>query len=172
MNRKHNLSKYRSIVEKIRITIPEATLFTDIIVGFTGETDEQFENTMKAFDEFKFNMAYIAKYSPRPGAASSRWVDDIPNDLKKERLALLTDKLQSHVSEYNQNLIGKTLTVLVLDQDRKDEFLTGLTEGKINIRFKSDDASLIGKFCDIKVISNAAFSLEGELINANSEVLA
>lgn len=172
MNRKHNLSKYRSIVEKIRSTIPEATLFTDIIVGFTGETDEQFENTMKAFDEFKFNMAYIAKYSPRPGAASSRWVDDIPNDLKKKRLALLTDKLQTHVSEYNQNLIGKTLTVLVLETDRKDEFLTGLTEGKINIRFKSNDASLIGKFCDIKVISNAAFSLEGELINANSEVLA
>lgn len=170
MNRKHNLSKYRSIVSKIRETIPEATIFTDIIIGFTGETDEQFQNTMKSFDEFKFNMAYIAKYSPRPGAASSRWADDITDDVKKKRFAELTEKLHSHVFEYNKNLIGKTLSVLVLGRDRKNEYSTGLTEGKINIRFKNDDASLIGKFCEIKVISNAAFSLEGELVAAHSKI--
>jgi tRNA-2-methylthio-N6-dimethylallyladenosine synthase len=171
MNRKHNLSKYRSIIEKVRTTIPEATIFTDIILGFTGETESQFENTVKAFDEFKFNMAYIAKYSPRPGAASSRWEDDVPDEIKKRRLADLTANLQGHVTEYNQKLIGKTLTVLVLSKDRKAEYLSGLTEGKINIRFKSSDLSLIGKFVQIKVTSNAKFSLEGELIHSYSEVL-
>lgn len=169
MNRKHNVSKYRSIVKKIRDTIPEATIFTDIIIGFTGETDKQFENTMKSFDEFKFNMAYIAKYSPRPGAASSRWEDDVPDEIKKKRFAQLTEQLQLHVFEYNKNLIGKMTDVLVLGKDRKNEYFTGLTEGKINIRFKSDDVSLIGKITKIKITSNAAFSLEGELLK--SEIL-
>ncbi len=171
MNRKHNLTKYRSIVHKIRETIPEATIFTDIIIGFTGETDEQFENTIKAFNEFEFNMAYIAKYSPRPGAASSSWKDDVPEEIKKIRFAKLTKNLQAHVFRYNQKLVGKTIPVLVLGRDRKDEYLTGLTEGKINIRFKNPDQSLIGKFVRIKVISNAKFSLEGELVHSNLEIL-
>ncbi len=83
MNRKHPVEKYRQIVEVIRRLIPEATLFTDIIVGFTGETDEQFENTRKIMDEFRYNMAYIAQYSQRPGAVSSRWIDDVPREVKK-----------------------------------------------------------------------------------------
>lgn len=83
MNRKHGMDRYRDIANYLRKTIPEATLFTDIIVGFTGETDEQFENTLKAAAEFKFNMAYIAKYSPRPGAASYRWDDTVSHEDKK-----------------------------------------------------------------------------------------
>jgi tRNA-2-methylthio-N6-dimethylallyladenosine synthase len=82
--------KYREIVSTIRRLIPEATLFTDIIVGFTGETEKEFENTMKIMEEFKYNMAYIAQYSPRPGATSSRWDDDVPKDIKKERFHRLT----------------------------------------------------------------------------------
>ncbi len=85
MNRKHAMDKYRHIVHTIRRLIPQATLFTDIIVGFTGETEEQFENTRKAMEEFKYNMAYIAQYSVRPGAASSRWEDDIPKAVKKKK---------------------------------------------------------------------------------------
>ena len=73
MNRNHSVADYRRTYQHIKKHIPEATLFTDIIVGFTGETDEQYENTKKAFEEFRFNMAYIARYSPRPGATSSRW---------------------------------------------------------------------------------------------------
>jgi len=83
MNRKYNVEKYGEIVKTIRRLIPQATLFTDIIVGFTGETDEQFENTRKAMYEFNYNMAYIAQYSQRPGAVSSRWVDDVPHELRK-----------------------------------------------------------------------------------------
>jgi tRNA-2-methylthio-N6-dimethylallyladenosine synthase len=87
MNRSHNLNDYRRIVQSIRRLIPEATLFTDIIVGFTGETDEQYENTRKALAEFKFNMAYIARYSVRPGARSARWADDVPHAIKKTQTA-------------------------------------------------------------------------------------
>jgi tRNA-2-methylthio-N6-dimethylallyladenosine synthase len=169
MNRNHNLNDYRKIVESIRQILPSATLFTDIIVGFTGETEEQFLNTVNAMDEFRFNMAYIARYSPRPGAASSRWDDDIAHADKKDRLHRLSELLQKHSLELNQQLLGKTCKVLVIGFDRKGEFLSGLTEGKIIVRFKSDEKSLIGKFVDIRINSVADFAAEGELIKVYSE---
>jgi tRNA-2-methylthio-N6-dimethylallyladenosine synthase len=169
MNRNHNLNDYRKIVESIRHILPSATLFTDIIVGFTGETEEQFMNTVNAMDEFRFNMAYIARYSPRPGAASSRWDDDIPHADKKDRLHRLSELLQKHSLELNQQLLDKTCKVLVIGHDRKGDFLSGLTEGKIIVRFKSDEKSLIGKFVDVKINSVADFATEGELIKVYGE---
>jgi tRNA-2-methylthio-N6-dimethylallyladenosine synthase len=163
MNRKHSLEKYREIVQKIRSSLPDATLFTDIIVGFTGETEEQFQNTVKAFDEFRFNMAYIAQYSPRPGAASSRWADDIPPEVKKDRLHRLSEVLRDHSLGMNREMTGKTYRVLVTGEDRKEGYLSGLTEGKIVLRFPSDDISLIGNFVDITMKTAAPFSLEGTL---------
>ena len=160
MNRKHSIDRYREIVRKIRATIPEATIFTDIIVGFTGETEEQFESTVRAFGEFRFHMAYIAKYSPRPGAASSRWDDDVPHEVKKSRLHRLTGELEKHALELNRTLIGKRRRVLVTARDRKEGYLAGLTEGKIVLRFPSDDPSLIGQFVDVKILSATPFSLE------------
>ncbi len=164
MNRKHTVDQYRKIVNSIRRLIPQATLFTDIIVGFTGETEDQLENTRKAIEEFKYNMAYIAQYSVRPGAASSRWVDDIPKDEKKRRYHLLTDELMKHSHEYNKNLIGKTMDVLVRGKDRKQGYLSALTEGKIIVRFPSDNTELIGSFVKVKVESAAPFSTEGKMI--------
>jgi tRNA-2-methylthio-N6-dimethylallyladenosine synthase len=170
MNRKHSLDKYRQIIRKIRETIPQATIFTDIIIGFTGETDEQFENTVRAMEEFRFNMAYIAQYSPRPGAASSRWEDDVPHDVKKERFRRLTGELQKYSLELNRQMIGNTYRVLVTGKDRKEGFLSGLTEGKIVLRFPSDDLSLIGKFTDVRIKSAAAFSVEGEAVGSQQQV--
>ncbi len=163
MNRKHTIDKYRHIIRKIRETIPRATVFTDVIVGFTGETDLQFENTVKAMGEFRFNMAYIARYSPRPGAASAKWEDDISGELKKERFLRLTGELQKYSLELNREMIGKTFRVLVTGKDRKENFLAGLTEGKIVLRFPSGDPSLIGTFKDITIKSATAFSVEGEM---------
>lgn len=162
MNRKHSLEEFRQIIAKIRETLPEATVFTDIIVGFTGETEEQFENTVKAMAEFRFNMAYIAQYSPRPGAASSRWNDDISPDMKKERFRRLTGELQKYALALNRQMIGKTYRVLVTDRDRKAGYLSGLTEGKIVLRFPSENQSLIGSFTDVLIKSATAFSVEGE----------
>lgn len=165
MNRKHNMERYRSLVHAIRRIIPEATLFTDIIVGFTGETEEQFENTRLAMEEFKFNMSYTAIYSPRPGATSHRWVDDIPMEEKKRRLHVLTNELRKHNLPYNKSLIGKTMRVLVRGTDRKEGFLSSHTEGKLIIRFASEDQDLIGQFADVKITSATDFSMEGELAN-------
>ncbi|MFC2098854.1 MiaB/RimO family radical SAM methylthiotransferase [Bacteroidota bacterium] len=162
MNRNHNIDRYREVVQYIRRTIPRATLFTDIIVGFTGETDVQFENTRLIMEEFRFNMAYIAMYSPRPGATSSRWEDDIPQETKKQRLQILTDELIKHNRVYNQSLVGRKIQVLVIGEDRKKGYLKALTEGKLIVRFPSGDKSLIGQYTEVQINSAADFSLEGE----------
>ena len=164
MNRKHTLEDYRHIIHTIRRLLPEATIFTDIIVGFTGETEEEFENSRKAMEEFKYNMAYIAQYSVRPGAVASSWADDVPKAKKRERYHILTDELMKHSLVYNQGLIGKTQKVLVTGYDRKNGYLTGHTEGKIVIRFQSRDKSLIGQIVTVKVTSATALSIEGELL--------
>ncbi len=171
MNRKHNMEKYHHIVETIRRVIPQATLFTDIIVGFTGETDEQFENTRRAMEEFKFNMSYTAIYSPRPGATSHRWDDDVPHEEKKRRLHLLTEELRKHNIPYNKSLIGKTQRVLVRGTDRKEGYLSSLTEGKLIVRFASDDENLVGKFVDVKITAATDFSMEGELVGVKETVV-
>ena len=164
MNRNHSMQKYREIVATIRKLIPQATLFTDIIVGFTGETKEEFENTKKIMEEFRYNMAYIAQYSPRPGATSSRWADDIPKDLKKERYHQLTSEMTKYTQAYNKNLIGSTLKVLVRGNDRKAGYLSAYTEGRIVARFASFNESLVGEFVNLKITSAASLSIEGELV--------
>ena len=164
MNRKYNVERYRHIVETIRRVIPQATLFTDIIVGFTGETEEQFENTRLAMEEFQFNMSYTAMYSPRPGATSHRWDDDISHDEKKRRLHILTEELRKHNIPYNQQQIGKTYRVLVRGTDRKEGFFSSHTEGKLIVRFASADENLIGQFVNVRITAASDFSLEGERV--------
>ncbi len=172
MNRKHNVGEYIKIIKTVRRKLPEATVFTDIIVGFTGETEEQFQNTRKVMEELRFNMAYIAQYSPRPGAVSSRWEDDIPGRTKRLRLHILTDELKKHSLEFNKNLIGKKIKVLVTGSDRKPGFLSGITEGRIIVRFKSEDESLIGRFISILITSAAEFAAEGKLVSETKPELA
>lgn len=167
MNRKHSINDYRKIMNTIARLIPMATVFTDIIVGFTGETDEQFGNTVKAMEEFKFNMAYVAKYSPRPGAASSRWDNDVSDATKKERLQILSKVLIKHSLTYNQSLLGKQLEVLIVKKDRKAGYLSALTEGKIIVRIKTENENLIGSFVKVKISSVSNLSIEGVLINSN-----
>lgn len=164
MNRKHSVAKYLEIANYIREKIPQVTLFTDIIVGFTGETDAQFENTKKIMELLKFNMAYIAMYSPRPGAASSRWEDDVPIQKKKERLHILSETLRKYAYEYNKQLIGQKVKVLVTGRDRKTGYLSGHTEGRIVVRFPSDNEYLIGKIIDLEITSASELSVEGALV--------
>jgi len=170
MNRKHNVETYRKIIHSIWKHIPQATIFTDVIVGFTGETDEQFENTRRAVEEFKYNMAYIAQYSPRPGATSSRWADDVPLEVKKIRYHQLSDDLRKVSSVHNGNMIGKIYRVMVTGHDRKEGYLSALTEGKIVTRFAADDHQLIGQFVDLEITSSTDFSIEGKLVEVKELV--
>ncbi len=169
MNRKHTLADYREIVHYIRRKLPEATLFTDIIVGFPGETESQFEHTREALNEFMYNMAYIAIYSPRPGTVSARWHDDVPADVKKDRLHRLTADLEKTALQGTLPLLNRKVIVLVTAKDRKAGYLAGHTEGRINVRFPSYDVSLIGRFVSVQITSVTPFSIEGELTNVMEE---
>jgi len=164
MNRRHTVEEYMDIIGSIRRIIPEATVFTDIIVGFAGETDARFENSRRVMERVRFNMAYIAIYSPRPGAVSARWNDDIPMAVKKQRLHILTGELIKHAKEYNHGLVGRKLSVLVTGSDRKESYLSGYTEGRIVMRFASEDQSLIGTFAEIQVTSASSYAIEGDLV--------
>ena len=164
MNRHHDLERYRHIIQTIRRLLPTATIFTDIIVGFTHETEEEFENTRKAMEEFKYNMAYIAQYSVREGAVASKWPDDVPKETKRKRYHILTDELMKHSMVYNQSLVGTTVKMLVENFDRKNGYLAGHTEGKIVIRFASKDTKLIGQIVKVKVTAATPLSIEGDLV--------
>jgi tRNA-2-methylthio-N6-dimethylallyladenosine synthase len=172
MNRNHSVERYRDVVGNIRRLLPDATLFTDIIVGFSGETEQQFENTRRAMQEFAYHMAFIAIYSPRPGAASARWDDDIPQDEKKRRLHILSEELKVSSLRHNESLLGRTVPVLVDGTDRREGFLSGKTEGKVIVRFPSRDTSLIGRFVNVKMTSCVPLSLTGELVSVDEPVYA
>lgn len=164
MNRKHSMAHYDAIVSDFRKILPTATLFTDIIVGFTGEEPEHFENTRLALKRHQFNMAYIAMYSPRPGAASHRWDDTVKMDDKKERYAMLTADLSEVSLKYNEAQIGKEVKLLVRGSDKTPGFLTGHTEGKLVLRFASKNQKLVGNFVNLKITKVTPFSMEGELV--------
>lgn len=170
MNRKYNIDKYSEIIKWVRGLMPQATIFTDIIVGFSGETDEQFENTRKVLRKFEYNMAYIAMYSPRPGAKSFEWSDDISHVEKKRRYAVLTEDLTIVAQKWTDQMVGKTYQVLVRGNDRKEGYLSAHTEGKIIVRFESDDNSLIGNFVNVKIVSAGPFSAEGVLVEKTVEI--
>ena len=161
MKRDHSIENYLKIIEDIKELIPNATIFTDIIVGFCGETELFFLETKKIMEQVKYNTAYIACYSPRPGALSYRWKDDIDLKTKKERLAILTDIVKKSSREYNKKMLGKTLKVLLTGIDRKGNII-GYTEGKINVRLEDKNLeNKIGTFQNVYIYDFLDFNLEG-----------
>jgi tRNA-2-methylthio-N6-dimethylallyladenosine synthase len=162
MNRNYRLSDYRQIVAEIRDRLPTATLFTDIIVGFCGETDDQFAATRAAMEEFRYNMAFVARYSPRPGAAAARWPDDIGHAEKKRRLHDLSAVLQRTALAHNQAAVGTTVDVLVEAEDRHPGMVLGRTEGRIPVRLPGGAAS-IGTMVRATVTDAHPLSLAAEL---------
>jgi len=176
MNRDYSVADYRHVVHEIRCILPEATLFTDIIVGFCGETDAQFERTLEAMREIKFDMAYIAKYSPRPGAESTRWADDVSREVKEQRFAEASDVLREIAASKNKEMLASKRKVLLLDRNEQRGYLSGHTEGRIPIRLGLDAAAVkstsgdvenrigVGDFAMAQIISTGPLSVEGRIL--------
>ena len=162
MNRNYRLADYRSIVAEIRTRLPTATLFTDLIVGFCGETDDQFAATRSAMEEFHYNMAFIATYSPRPGAAAARWHDDVAPAEKKRRLHDLSAVLQRTALAHNAALVGTTVDVLVEAEDRQPGMVLGRTEGRIPVRL-AGGADTVGTMLRATVTHARSLSLAAAL---------
>ncbi len=159
MRRTYTVEHYRERIASIRATIPGVTIATDIIVGFPGETDEQFQHTYDLLEDLRCEKVHVAMYSPRPGTLSSRWEDDIPWAEKKRRHRAI-EKLQERVcTERNQGYVGQTLEVLV-DGFAKGRW-RGRTRGNTLVFFESE-GNWQGELVDIHVTESTPWYLLGE----------
>lgn len=120
MKRTYTVEKYRRVIDDIRAKIPGVAVTTDTITGFCGETDEEFENTMRVFREVEFDQAYLFAYSPRHSTEAFDWPDDVPLAVKKERLARLIELQQTISRDINRRQVGQNFEVLVEGRSHND----------------------------------------------------
>ncbi len=161
MNRSYTSSHYKELIEKIRKSIPQIALSTDIIVGFPGETEKSFNNTVNLFRKISFDMTHIAKYSPRMHTAAYNMKETVSEKEKKRREKILTEILKEDNLEKNKQIVGKTVRVLVKGKNKKG-FLNGKTEGYKDVIFKGTN-KIIGNFANIKIIDYSSWGLKGKM---------
>ena len=152
MNRTYNREKFISIVDKLRAKIPEICLSTDVIVGFPGETEDDFADTLDVLERAKFDMVYAFKYSPREGTPAAKMSDQITADVKEDRIARLL-KMQDAISyANNERYVGSVITVLVdsLSKRKEKNTVNARTYGNKLVHFEGDE-SMIGKYMQVKI---------------------
>lgn len=165
MNRKYDISYYKNIIKEIRNNIDNIAITTDVMVGFPGETEDDFLDTLRAFKEIEFDEAYTFIYSNRENAIASLLPDQVPLELKKERLWKLIDLQKEISAKINKKLEGKTFEVLVDKKSKKniENQFSGRTETNKTVVFTSKQ-DLLGKLVKVKIIKSSAWTLYGELI--------
>lgn len=167
MARIYSVDKYKKMVKKIRSKMPDAAITSDFIVGFPGETQEQFLNTVKTVQEIEFDACNTAAYSPRPDTPSAIWESQISEEEKNERLRYLNSVINEIMEKKNKKLLNTFQKVLVEGASQTNENrLTGRTRGNMVVNFDGDK-NLVGKLVNVKIIKTNPWSLNGELIIAN-----
>lgn len=161
MRRTYTVEYYRDRIEFIRATIPGVTIATDIIVGFPGETDEQFAHTMDLLDELRFDKVHVAMYSPRPGTLSNRWADDIPRAVKKRRHRAVETLQAEFLTARMRANIGQTYEVLV-DGISRGRW-RGRTRGN-NLVFFAADGDWKGRLVDVTVTESTPWYMIGDAV--------
>ena len=167
MKRGYTVLEYKSVIKKIKAIRPDIVISSDFIVGFPGETEEDFQQLMKLVKEIKFDNSYCFIYSERPGTPAANLKDDTPAQVKNERLKTLVAQIDQHVLEINQSMVGKTEKVMMESMARDGIHLQGRTENGrvVLIEVNTDQAKrLIGKLESVKFTEAMAHSLRGELI--------
>lgn len=163
MNRRHNRDDYLRVVDKLKEANPNIGMSSDFIVGFPGETDDDFKQTLDVVNKVKYIQAFSFKYSKRPGTPAAIMDNQIEEKVKKERLQILQDLLFDYQTKFNQNSVGKIMPVLFESGGRHKGQLTGRTPYMQNLYAKAD-SSLINKIVDVRVIGASTNSLSGEVI--------
>jgi len=165
MNRKYDISYYKNIIKEIRNNIDPIAISTDVMVGFPGESEEDFIDTLNAFKEIKFDEAYTFIYSNRENAVASLLPNQVPLELKKERLWKLIDLQKEISANLNKKLEGKTFEVLVDKQSKKhiENQFSGRTGNNKTVVFTSQQ-DLLGELAKVKIIRSSPWTLYGELI--------
>ena len=162
MGRRYTRESYIELFNKIRKKIKGVSISTDIIVGFPGEDEEDFKETLTLAEECKFDNAYTFIYSPRENTAASKLKDNTTLEEKEDRLQRLNKVMNKYFLESNKKLVGKVVKVLVEGKSTKDNNLFGYTEENKLINFEGKE-DLIGNIIDVKVTSAKTWSLDGEL---------
>ena len=164
MNRKYSKEEYLELVEKIRKTIPNISLTTDIIVGFPGETEEDFLDTLDVVGKVKYENAYMFKYSIREGTPAATMEDQVLEDVKQSRLLRLMELQNENAKEISLSYLGKTVKVLVEGVSHKNKTrMTGRTSENKVVIFEGD-SSLKGTFVNVKITKAKTWTLYGELV--------
>lgn len=164
MNRKYTKENYLSIVKKLKDRIPNIGLTTDIIVGFPGETEEDFQDTLDIVEEARYDSAYTFLYSIREGTPAAKMEEQIDEKVKQERFNRLLDKVNTISAEINQSYLNKVVEILVEGPSKTDSNkLMGRTRQNKLVNFNGDE-SLIGKLVDVRIVECRTFSLNGEVI--------
>ncbi|HTW96663.1 MAG TPA: MiaB/RimO family radical SAM methylthiotransferase, partial [Candidatus Methylomirabilis sp.] len=164
MNRKYTAKHYLSLIAKIRKAIPDAAISTDVIVGFPGETKKQFNNTAKLMEKVKFDMAYLAQYSPRPGTAAFKLKDNVPAAEKKRREQILANILKKTAWENNKKFLNKQTLVLLERKNKKGEWIGKNPQYKTVKVGGAAAKNLAGEFVRVKINEVKDFGLTGRLI--------
>ena len=163
MKRGHTVIEYKSKIRKLREIRPDISLSSDFIIGFPGETEEDFNNTMKLIEEVGFDKSFSFIYSKRPGTIAASLPDDVDQIVKKNRLAVIQNKLNENTEKISRSMIGSIQKVLVEGHSKKGSTLSGRTENMRTTHFQGNE-DLIGQLVSVKITEGFVNSLQGELI--------
>ncbi|EJG0040728.1 tRNA (N6-isopentenyl adenosine(37)-C2)-methylthiotransferase MiaB [Vibrio parahaemolyticus] len=170
MKRPHTAIEYKSIIRKLRKARPDIQISSDFIVGFPGETDKDFQDTMKLIKDIDFDMSFSFIFSPRPGTPAADYPCDIPEQVKKERLYELQQTINAQAMRYSRLMLGTEQRVLVEGPSKKNLMeLRARTENNRVVNFEGS-ADLIGQFVDVKITDVFANSLRGELVRTEKDM--
>ncbi len=166
MNRTHDSASYKDIIRDLRKERPDIAISGDFIVGFPGETDEDFKETMELVRDVKYAQAYSFKYSPRPGTPAAEMDDQVEENIKSERLSRLQALLKQQQADFNNSVIGKTLSVLIEGKGKAEDAVFGRSPymQAVQVKVGADKVEeLQGKIVDVKINGANTFYIEGIL---------
>ncbi|UTW06583.1 tRNA (N6-isopentenyl adenosine(37)-C2)-methylthiotransferase MiaB [Pseudomonas benzenivorans] len=167
MKRNHTALEYKSRIRKLKAAVPDILISSDFIIGFPGETEKDFEQTMKLVEDVGFDFSYSFVYSARPGTPAADLVDETPDELKKQRLQILQNRINQQGFENSRRMVGSVQRILVSDYSKKDPgMLQGRTENNRIVNFRCDNPRLIGQFVDVHIDDALPHSLRGSLLAA------
>ena len=164
MGRRYTKEEYIELFNKIKNKVPNAAISTDIIVGFPGETEEDFKDTLEVVDKLKYDLAYTFIFSKRVGTPAYNMEDNVSMEEKKERLARLNELVNKYANINNMKYKDKVVEVLIEGASEKEEYLMGYTDTMKLVNVKADN-SYIGKIVKVKITDIKTWSLDGELYN-------
>ncbi len=164
MKRKYTVLEYKSIIRKLRLARPDICLSSDFIVGFPGETEEDFQATLKLIDDLEFDASFSFVYSPRPGTPAADLPDDVSQDVKLARLQKLQAMIETNAQKINHSMVGTKQRILVEGLSKKDPHqLAGRTDNNRIVNFKGNPR-LIHQFIDVMITEALPHSLRGDIV--------